>query len=215
MNTPDNNRLITRAEIGPKTEASEGSIKYKNNHTDLHFGERNSSDEFEDISKVRDRVENIMKAHKLVVEEKEEQMRQDEEREKETAINDSPMREIEIECDPIFSNISQTKISISRKKKEDVPREKPCRIESMSLDTIRKHIDFAKYQNPSKFKLLTTPEPIEEKTLVQKTSWVPCNLQGQKFKDIHIQSDDFENLEIKFSMQKSSLTQELIEDSVE
>ena len=37
MNTPDN-RLITKAEIGPKTEAQEGSLKYKNNHTDLEFG---------------------------------------------------------------------------------------------------------------------------------------------------------------------------------
>ena len=110
------------------------------------------------------------------------------------------MREIEIECDPIFSSLNQPKISISRKKKEDVPREKPCRIESMSLDTIRKHINFAKYQNPSKFKLLTTPEPVEEKHLIPKTSWVPCNLQGQKFKDINIPSEDFENLEIKFSM---------------
>ena len=74
MSTPQP-YLIRKAVIEPKTECSEGSLQFKKNHTNLQFGEKGSSDEFEDISKVKEKVENIMKAHKAIVEEKEEKMR--------------------------------------------------------------------------------------------------------------------------------------------
>ena len=62
LNTPDR-PLIKKAIIEPHTEAPEGSLSFKKEVINLQFGERGSSDEFEDISKVKAKVENIMKAH--------------------------------------------------------------------------------------------------------------------------------------------------------